>query len=64
MAIYRQFRPKSRFFENFDQNLDFSKISILIEIFPNSDLNKDFSKIVARIETTFKKMITIYQTFE
>ena len=33
MAIYRKFRPKSRFSENFDQNRDFLKISTIIEIF-------------------------------
>ena len=33
IEIFRKFWPKSRFFENFDQNRDFSKNSTIIQIF-------------------------------
>ena len=44
------FLPKSRFFEKFYQNGDFSKIFTKVEIFENFDQNRDFQKIVTKIE--------------
>ena len=48
IEIFRKFRPKSWFFENFDYNSDFSKIPTKIKIFgefwPESRLLKNYDK--------------------
>ena len=41
---FRQFWPKSRYFENFDEIRDFYKFWTKIEIFSNFDQNRDFFK--------------------